>query len=125
MYSKVKDIPEELLTLPLEKFNREYKKWGKIPRPTLMKKRRKLQRKLKIDKQELEKALKCIDNLQIQANILYEEKMEALNNYNELKDVLEGLYKNGIHIYYYPDKGYITKKESRNIFKYFDLFNIF
>ncbi len=121
MYRKVKDIPEELLTLPLEKFNREYKKWGKIPRPTLMKKRR----KLIMDKKKLEKALKCIVNLQTQANILYEEKMEALNNYKELKDVLEGLYKNGIHIYYYPDKGYITKKESQNIFKYFDLFNIF
>jgi regulator of replication initiation timing len=122
MYSKVRDIPEELLTLPLEKFNQEYKKWGKIPRPTLMKKRKKLQRKLRMDKKELEKALKCIDNLQNQASILYEEKMEALENYNELKDILFGLYENGIHIYYYPGKGYITKKENRNIFKYFNIF---
>lgn len=125
MYRKIKDIPEELLTLPLEKFNQEYKKWGKIPRPTLMKKRRKLQRKLRMDKKELDKALKCINELQNQASILYEEKMEAINNYNDLRDILEGLYYNGIYVYYCPDKGYIIKKKSKNILKYFDLFNIF
>ena len=123
MYRKVKDIPEELMTLPLKDFNKEYKKWGKIPRPTLMKKRRELQKKAK--KSELEKALNCINNLQFQANKLYEEKMEALENYNELKNIFFGLYKNGIHIYYYPDKGYTIKKEYNSIYTYLSMFNIF
>ena len=119
MYKKVEDIPVRLMTLPIKEFNKESKKWGKIPRDTLMKKRRKL------NKKEIRNALTCIKNLQCHANKLYDEKMEAIENYKELKEILNGLYDNGIVVHYCRNKGYIIKKENKSFFKYFDIFNIF
>jgi len=123
MYRKVEEIPVGLITLPLKEFNKEYKKWGKIPRSTLMKRRRKLNKK--VNKRDLDEALNCVKILQNQANKLYEEKMEAIENYKDLKSILDNLYDNGILVKYYKDRGYRITRKGEKDFKFLDIFNIF
>ena len=123
MYKKVEEIPVSLITLPLKEFNKEYKKWGKIPRSTLMKRRKNLNKK--VNKRELDEALHCIKFLQNRTNKLYEEKMEAIENYKDLKSILDNLYDNGILVKYYKDRGYIITRKEESYFKFLDIFNIF
>jgi len=88
-----------------------------------MKRRRKLNKK--VNKRDLDEALNCVKILQNQANKLYEEKMEAIENYKDLKSILDNLYDNGILVKYYKDRGYRITRKGEKDFKFLDIFNIF